>query len=640
MIRKDTLMTDSIQKVLTRVRAPRVKITYDVETGGAIQQKELPFIIGVISDLAGHSELPPYAERKFTYIDPDNFNEIMCSLNPTLNLTVDNTITPEEGDKLSISLKFNAVEDFDPTSIINQVPELLTVFQNRVMLLDLSSKLDGNDILEEALGSVIKDAAVKSMIIGDDDAKINEFIDKANIIKNESQRTRAKEILKTFANLLDSAEISNIYAYVMNKIAECDRALSSQLDCILHNSEFQLLEGRWRGLQYLISHCELGVSLKVRLLCATRTELQKDLDKAIEFDQSFLFKQIYEEEFGTFGGNPYSCLVGDFLAFGRNAPDMELLKKLTLVAAAAHAPFLGCVDPKLFDLNSFTQLPSPRDLMKIFESSELASWNSFRDSEDSRYCALTLPRILMRLPYGPTTNPVETFNYEENVNGVDNDKFCWGNPAYALAVKIANAFSVYHWTAAIRGVEGGGLVEGLPAYTFRTSEGDMLLKCPTEIAITDRREKELSDLGLIALCHAKGTDFAAFFGSQTVQRPKQYNTADATANAAISARLSYMLNCSRFAHYIKMMMRDKIGSLLSKADIQQYLQTWIAQYVLLSDTASQEMKAAYPLREAKIDVVDDPRNPGAYKAVLFLRPHFQLEELTISLRLVANLPTK
>jgi type VI secretion system protein ImpC len=382
---------------------------------------------------------------------------------------------------------------------------------------------------------------------------------------------------------------------------------------------------------------ETSTKLKLRLLNATKKELLADLEKAIEFDQSQLFKKVYEEEYGTFGGHPYSCLVAD-IEFTRHPKDMLLLEKLAEVAAAAHAPLIAAAHPRLFDLDSFEQLSVPRDLAKIFESLELIKWTSFRNSEDSRYVTLTVPRYLTRLPYGAKTVPVEGMNFEEEIVGTDSTKFCWGNTAFVLAQRITNAFAMYGWTAAIRGVEGGGLVEGLPAYTFKTTDGDIALKCPTETSITDRREKELSDLGFISLCHCKGTDYAAFFGGQTVQKAKTYTTDDANANAAISARLPYILAASRFAHYIKVIIRDKIGSFLTRDDIELYLNTWIAQYVLLNDDAPQNVKARYPLREARVDVYEIPGKPGSYRSVVYLRPHFQMEELSASIRLVATLP--
>ena len=308
------------------------------------------------------------------------------------------------------------------------------------------------------------------------------------------------------------------------------------------------------------------------------------------------------------------------------------------MAAAAHAPFISAASPKLFDMESYTELGNPRDLAKLFESSELITWRSFRESEDSRYVALTLPRVLGRLPYGSKTVPVEEFQFEEDTDGKDHSKYLWSNSAYVLGQRVTNAFALHKWTAAIRGVEGGGIVQGLPAHTFKTDEGDIALKCPTEIAITDRREKELSDLGFIALCHCKDTDYAAFFGGQTTNKPKTYNTPQANANASLSSQLPYLLASSRFAHYLKAIMRDKVGSFLTRENVQNYLNNWIANYILLRDDAGQETKAKYPLREARIDVFDVPGKPGVYRAVAFLKPHFQLNELTASIRLVAELP--
>jgi type VI secretion system protein ImpC len=413
--------------------------------------------------------------------------------------------------------------------------------------------------------------------------------------------------------------------------------LSTQINEILHHLAFQEMEGLWRALHYLIMNTETSTQLKIRVMNASKKDVLDDLENAVEFDQSQLFKKVYEEEYGTFGGHPYSCLIGGY-EFTRHPQDILLLEKISNVAAAAHAPFIAAAHPRMFDMESFSHLAGPRDLSKIFESTEMIKWRSFRDTEDSRYVALVMPRVLMRLPYGPDTLPVDGMSYVESIDGTDNSQFCWGNAAFILGQRIGYAVSLYKWPAAIRGVEGGGLVEGLPAYVFKTTDGDVALKCPTEIAITDRREKELTDMGFLAVCHSKGTDYAAFFGGQTTKKPKVYNTDDANANAALSARLPYLLAASRFAHYIKAIMRDKIGSFLTKDNVSSYLNNWIASYILLNDAASQELKAKFPLREARIDVFDVPGKPGSYKATIFLRPHFQLEELTASIRLVASLP--
>ena len=468
---------------------------------------------------------------------------------------------------------------------------------------------------------------------------LERILTEGKLARDQSQREYARDLVGEFVNeVLAGGTVSNDVVDLINdKIAEIDDLLSAQVNEILHDAEFKKLEASWRGLSYLVFNTETSTRLKLRLLNITKGELLKDLEKAVEFDQSALFKKVYEEEYGTFGGFPYSCLIGDF-EFGRHPQDIALLEKVSNVAAAAHAPFIAAASARMFDLDAFTDLGVPRDLSKIFESLELVKWRSFRASEDSRYVSLCLPRVLLRLPYGPDTVPVEGLSFVEDTDGSDHEKYLWGNPAYILGQRITTAFAQYGWTAAIRGVEGGGKVEGLPAHTFRTDEGDIALKCPTEVAITDRREKELNDLGFITLVHCKNTDYAAFFGGQTTNKPKVFNLATANANARISSMLPYILSASRFAHYIKAIMRDKVGSFMTRENVQVYLNTWIMGYVLGKDDAGQPLKAQYPLRDARIDVTDIPGKPGSYNAVVFLRPHFQLEELTASIRLVAELP--
>ncbi|HYO66472.1 MAG TPA: type VI secretion system contractile sheath large subunit, partial [Archangium sp.] len=469
---------------------------------------------------------------------------------------------------------------------------------------------------------------------------LDRIIVKGRMARDDMQRDYARDLIGEFAGqVLDEAMTvsSDTVAMINARIARIDELLSAQLNEIMHAPEFQKLEATWRGLSYLVMNTETGTQLKLRVVHATQKELLTDLEKAVEFDQSAIFKMIYEEEYGTFGGHPFGLLVGDY-EFGRHPQDVALLEKMSNVAAAAHAPFIAAASPRLFDMDSFTELGVPRDLAKIFESAELIKWRSFRESEDSRYVSLCLPHILMRLPYGPDTVPVEGFDFREDVSGKDHSKYLWGNAAWAMGLRITTAFAQHSWCAAIRGVEGGGMVQGLPAHTFRTDEGDVALKCPTEIAITDRREKELNDLGFIALCHCKGTDYAAFFGGATTQKFKAYNTDQANANARLSAQLPYVLAASRFAHFLKVIMRDKVGSFQSRASVEQFLNKWIAQYVLLNDDAPQAAKAKFPLREARVDVTEVPGKPGCYNATVFLRPHFQLEELTASIRLVAELP--
>ncbi|RMX04343.1 type VI secretion system contractile sheath large subunit [Corticibacter populi] len=469
---------------------------------------------------------------------------------------------------------------------------------------------------------------------------LDSILSQSRIARSDGEKDRARDLIAELVEQISAGTLSisqDAIASIDARIAQIDAVLSEQLSAILHEPSFQQLEGSWRGLKYLVDQSETSTTLKIKLFNASKKDLVRDLKNASDFDQSALFKKIYEEEYGTFGGAPFATLIGDY-EFTRHPEDLYLLEEVSHIAAAAHAPFLSAASPELFGFESFTDLSGPRDLAKIFDTVEYAKWKSFRASEDSRYVGLALPHVLGRLPYGPETAPVESFNFQEDVTGKDHSKYLWSNAAYALGARITDAFAKYGWTAAIRGVEGGGLVEGLPTHTFATDDGEVALKCPTEIAITDRREKELADLGFIPLVHCKGTDYAAFFSTQSAQRPREYNTDAANANARLSSQLQYIYAVSRIAHYLKSMMRDKIGSFASRTSVEQFLNTWITQYVLLDDNASQQAKAQYPLREARVDVAEIPGKPGAYKAVAFLRPHYQLDELSVSLRLVADLP--
>lgn len=469
---------------------------------------------------------------------------------------------------------------------------------------------------------------------------LDSIISDTRVARSDSEKERAKDLISELVNEVMSGAVTvskDLITSIEARIAQIDAVVSEQLSSVMHHPDFQKLESSWRGLHYLVHQSETGTALKINVFNTSKKDLIKDFKSAAEFDQSALFKKIYEEEYGTFGGAPFAALIGDY-EFSNHPEDLYLLEEISHVASAAHAPFFGAANAGLFGLDTFTDLSKPRDLAKGFDTVEYAKWKSFRASEDARYVGLTLPHVLGRLPYGSATVPVEEFNYEEDVTGKEHNKYLWVNASYSLGVRLTNAFAKHGWCAAIRGVEGGGLVEGLPTHTFTTDDGEVALKCPTEIAITDRREKELADLGFIPLVHCKGTDYAAFFSTQSVQKAKEYDTDTANANARLSNQLQYIMATSRFAHYLKSMVRDKIGSFASRADCQHFLSRWIDQYVLASDDATQEMKAKYPLREARIDVSEVPGKPGMYKAVAYLKPHFQLEGLTASLRLVADLP--
>ena len=473
------------------------------------------------------------------------------------------------------------------------------------------------------------------------------FLEQAISATKQTSRNETEELLKTLTSEAMDGTVKwdkNLTITINNAIAEIDKVMSAQLSAIMQNAKFQKLEGSWRGLNHLLSNSETSTDLKIRMLNISKKELSKDLEKAVEFDQSQIFKKIYESEFGTAGGEPYAALIGDY-EFSGHPEDLDMLTSMSNVAAAGFCPFISAADPKMFGFDSFTELSKPRDLEKIFDSAEYVKWRSFRDSEDSRFVTLTMPRVLARLPYGKDTKPVEAFNFEEaslDSSGrqleSNHDEYCWMNAAYAMGTTLTQSYAEYGWCTSIRGAEGGGKVEGLPSHTFISDDGDTDQKCPTEIGITDRREAELSKLGFLPLCHYKNTDYAVFFGAQTAQKPKKFDDPAATANAEISARLPYIMATSRIAHFLKIMARDKIGSFMEASDAEEWLNRWIAGYVNASPGASAEMKARFPLAEANIEVKEVPGQPGVYSAVAWLRPWLQMEELSASMRMVANIP--
>lgn len=460
--------------------------------------------------------------------------------------------------------------------------------------------------------------------------------EQARDVIDQAVKTLAEQALEATA-LLDKDVISTIQAI----IASIDDKLTAQINEIIHHDEFQALESAWRGLHHLVYNTETDETLKIRALAISKKEIGRNLRKykGIAWDQSPLFKKIYEEEYGQIGGEPYGCLIGDYY-FDHSPPDIEILSALGRIASAAHAPFIAAASPYLLRMDSWQELANPRDITKIFQTPEYAAWRALRDSEDSRYVALTMPRTLGRLPYGAKTDPVDDFDFEETVDSSNADKYLWCNAAYAMGVNIARSFKLYGWLARIRGVEAGGLVEDLPAHTFPSDDGGIDLKCPTEIAISDRREAELSKNGMLPLLHRKNTDMAVFMGAQTLNKAATYEDPDATANAELSARLPYIFATCRFAHFLKCIVRDKIGTFKERAEVELWLNRWINQYVHPSiSTATEEDRARMPLGAAEVTVEEIADNPGYYSARFFLRPHYQLEGLTVSLRLVSKLPS-
>jgi type VI secretion system protein ImpC len=476
------------------------------------------------------------------------------------------------------------------------------------------------------------------------------LLDQVVAATRQTEPDRAKDLVKTMVEEALKGTITfdrNLTRTFDHAIDVIDQKLSAQLNAIMHDPKFLKLEGTWRGLHYLVMNSETGTSLKLRMLNVGKRELTRDLTKAVEFDQSQLFKKIYENEFGTPGGEPYGALIGDYE--WTNAPDdVETLRLISNVAAAGFSPFVSAASPSLFGFADYTEMSKPRDLAKIFDSIEYIKWRSFRDSEDARFVSLVMPRVIARLPYGERTKTIDEFGYEEAPSDpatgaarpMQHQDYCWMNAAYVMGARMTDSFARTGFCMAIRGAESGGKVENLPTHLFQSDDGDTDAKCPTEIGITDRRENELSNLGFLPLCHYKNQDYAVFFGGQTVQKPKKYDRPAATANAAISARLPYIMITGRFAHYLKVMARDKIGGQMDVSSCETWLNRWINNYVNSNEKSGEQSKLERPLREAKVEVKEIPGKPGAYNAVAYLRPWLQMEELTASMRLVANVPQK
>jgi type VI secretion system protein ImpC len=465
------------------------------------------------------------------------------------------------------------------------------------------------------------------------------------------EQNRVKDWLSTVVEQATKGLVTwdkNVTRTFDKALKALDEMMSKQLAAVLHDAKLQKLEGSWRGMHHLVFNTETSKTLKLKVFNVTKGELAKDLDKAVEFDQSLFWKKLYTHEYSQPGGEPYGAIIGDY-EFTNHPEDVAMLRKISEVAAASFCPFISAASPQMFGFKDFTKLPKPRDLEKIFLASEYIEWNAFRDSEESRFVTLVMPKVLSRPPYGKANKSIEEFNFEEfelDKKGrqveMPHDKFCWMNAAYVEGAILTNAFARTGWCTTIRGYENGGKVDGLPLYKYVSPDGDTKVKCPSEAEIDDTRSAELDKLGFLSLGWYRKTDFSVFFGAQTTQRPKFYGPKQpaANANAQISARLPYILCASRIAHYLKVIARDSIGSFMEKGDVQTWLNNWIADYIADDPSASADIRAKFPLRQARIDVEEVPGKPGSYRAVAYLLPWLQFEELTASLRMVANLPPK
>jgi type VI secretion system ImpC/EvpB family protein/type VI secretion system ImpB/VipA family protein len=640
-------------------RSPRVHITYQEVKDGVAAERELPFVVGVLGDFSGNPTGPvgTLRDRKFIHVQRGNFNEVMARLTPGLNLKVENTLGGD-GSEMAVHLEFNSMEDFEPRRVVRQVEPLRQLLDTRDKLRELMSQLDRSEVRTEGLSLPTSDgpAAAPEAKPADTsrgpargllDAVLNAPVaaDQPDTLLGRFLRERdPAQALLLWAGpdaLGRGPDARDRLARLLNRdVAGLDELLTRQVNAILHHPAFQKLEASWRGLRYLVDQVEDEKNIKIRVLHITRKELVRDLEQALEFDQSQLFRKVYDQEFGMPGGEPYGVLLGDY-EFVNHPEDIGLLSGMAGVAAAAFAPFIAGAHPSFLDLTAFTELERPLNLPRTFDQLEYLRWKAFRQVEDARFVGLTLPRVLRRLPYRDDASRVDGFRFHENVSAPDRSQYLWGNAVYAFGGVLVRAFAACGWLADIRGVHretlGGGVVTGLPVCSFGTDKPGVAPRCSTDVIITDAQEKELGDLGFIPLCHCPDTDLAAFYGNQSVQLPKKYDEPAATANAKLSAMLQYILCTSRFAHYLKVICRDRIGSFAGPADCELYLRRWLQNYQMGNISAGLEVKASRPLSEAHVEVREPPGQPGKYQCVARLKPHFQLDQMAAGVRLATEL---
>ena len=608
---------------------PRVEIFYEIEVSGEKERRQLPFVVGVLADLVGHPLEPPkrVRDRKFVSIDVDNFDDVIKKVAPRLAFNVDNRLSEDQSDtpRLNVWLEFRRMDDFAPVSVALQIPALRSLLELRSRLNDLQAAIQANERLDELIKQALlyhpwgedretRDAALERLVV---ECRQGRFTAGAN-----GPIESLPELFSDFAEgRLLVANTTD--AMLARRIADIDDLVSKQLNEVFHHPEFQRLEASWRGLEYLTRRSAASRMLKVRILCISKREILRDLQMAPESDQSGLFRLIYEEEYGTFGGQPFGALIGDY-GFDYGPDDVGLLAQMSNIAAAASAPFIAAAKPAMFNLESFRELPRPRDLEKVFETSAHARWHAFRKSGDARYVGLVLPHVLQRLPYGSDGLAAEGFDFQEDVDGTDPTKYLWGHAVYRFAVRLSEAFSRHGWCASISGMEHGGLVQGLPLPRFLGNDSEALVMCPTEIAISDRRREELRKLGFIPLCWEKQTDRAVFFEAQSCQKPNFYYTDAESFSAAAAAKLEYTFATSRLSHYIRAITRDKGWQFHNRREWERYLNEWLADYVLLDEDADPEVKARYPLSEGRIKVEEASGWPGQFRVSAQLKPNFQL----------------
>lgn len=462
------------------------------------------------------------------------------------------------------------------------------------------------------------------------------FSDVANLAE-VSANDRLSASLQVLLNFVSQDNKVNRIDKVLldNYIAKIDDMLSGQLDKILHNEKVQKLESTWRGLKYLVDRTDFKSNIEIDLLDVDKAALQEDFEDAPDVTHSGLYKHIYVQEYDTPGGKPFSAIISDF-EFDHGNGDVNLLRDLSKVAASAHCPFLGSVGAKFFGKKSLNDVMKIDDIGNYMERAEFIRWNSFRDTEDSRYVSLTFPRFLLRLPYG-ANNPVRSFCYEERANSAKHENFLWGSAVYAFAANMCASFKDNGWLVNIRGPRAGGKVENLPLHQFDAGRG-LQTKVPSESIISETREMEFANLGFIPLSYYKNSDYACFFSANSTQRAKLYNTPEATANSRINARMPYIFLASRIGHYLKVLQRENIGSVKDKKILEKELNSWLQTLVTTMNDPGPELMATHPLQEGAVRVEEIPDNIGYYRVSMYIQPHFQIEGVDVRLSLVGQMP--
>jgi type VI secretion system protein ImpC len=596
-------MNDSKQNSISNL--PRVQITYDREENGAMISYELPCVIGIIADMT-NVNTEEFSSREFININQDNYNKIISSLNITIDVSYSN-----EEFNISSPLAIKSIEDFHPINIIKKIPELDSLLEIKNQMQDLLIRIINNNKIHSALNSFIKSGT-----------KELDFINPSQLDYISKLFDSAKENI-TFTSENASDDIRTYIATIDNKF-------SGFLNYILRHKDFQRFESTWRGIYYLIQNSKSDI--KIKLLHATIEDIRSDLSAPL--DKSSLFHKIYEQEYGTLGGSPYSLLLWDYY-ISSSSEDVQLLHNISSLSAISHSPSCLGVSPEMLDVSSFENLYDINSLNNLFESATKIEFNGFRDTEDSRYISLVLPKFMTRAPYGNGFNEVHGINYNETV--ATHSDFLWSNSVYAYGQKISESFSKYGWFSFVIGVENGGKTDNLPIFYYTKPNGDFIIKCPTEIAITDRRELELSKNGFISLCYAKNQNYAVFFSGQSCQKSLTYDDPVANGSAKLSANFVNIMNIARFAQYCKIIIRNKIGTMMDANQMSLFLNKWISKYVILGSNTPNYLKLKYPLTSASVTVVDQ-NDPGWYTATIYITPHKYLQGMSVSLRMVTKLP--